>query len=150
MKTRQYTEQRPIRFLIALTLTLTVLGSTQVTLGGFPEFTSTAGVPEGVAVDKAGNVYVSVRAAISDQVWKFSPSGVGTLLSDLGEPAGGAAGLTMDGAGNIYICRAIVNPGVYRITQNSQAVKLPGTEQIAGLNALAFNTFPKGMCNGPA
>jgi len=140
MKTRQYTERGPIRFVIALTLTLTVLGSTQVTLGGFPEFTATAGVPEGVTVDGAGNVYISVRAAISDQVWKYSPSGVGTLLSDLGEPAGGAAGLAMDGAGNVYMCRAMVNPGVYRITPDGKTVKLPGTEQVAGLNALAFNT----------
>ena len=140
MKTRKNTKLRSIRFLIALTLTLTVLGSTQVSLGGFPDFTTTAGVPEGVAVDGAGNVYVSVRAATSDQVWKYSPSGMGTLLSDLGEPAGGAAGLAMDGAGNVYMCRAMVNPGVYRITPDGKTVKLPGTEQIAGLNALAFNT----------
>jgi len=139
MKTRQNTELESIRSVIALTLTLTVFGSAQVTSGGFPGFTPTAGVPEGVAVDRVGNVYVSVRAATSDQVWKFSPSGVGTMLSDLGEPTGGAAGLVADDAGNVYMCRAIVNPGVYRITPDGQALKLPGTEQIACANALAFD-----------
>ena len=110
MKTRQNTELRSIRFLIALTLTLMVLGSAPVTLGGFPEFTPTAGAPEGVVVDGAGNVFVSVRGATSDQIWKFSPTGVGTLLSDLGEPAGGANGLAVDDAGNVYMCRFTVNP----------------------------------------
>ncbi|MBN1359160.1 MAG: SMP-30/gluconolactonase/LRE family protein [Sedimentisphaerales bacterium] len=139
MKTRQDIEQRSIRFVIALTLTLIVLGLAQVTLGAFPGFTQTTGVPEGVAVGRAGNVYVSVAAATSDQVWKFSPSGVGTLLSDLGEPTGGAAGLAVDSAGDVYMCRAIMNPGVYRITPDGEAVKLPGTEQIAAANALAFD-----------
>jgi sugar lactone lactonase YvrE len=117
-----------------------MLGSARVTFGAFPGFTFTAGVPEGVVVDKAGNVYVSVRATTSDQVWKYSPSGMGTLLSDLGEPAGGAAGLAADGAGNVYMCRAIMNPGVYRITPDGAAVKLSGTEQMACANALAFDS----------
>jgi sugar lactone lactonase YvrE len=139
MNTRQNTELRSIRFVIALTLILTVLGFAQVTLGAFPGFTTTAGVPEGVAVDRVGNVYVSMEADSNDQVWKYSPSGAGTLLSDLGESMGSVGGLAVDGAGNVYACRALANPGVYRITPNGQAVKLPGTEQITGLNALALD-----------
>ena len=139
MNTRQNTELRSIRFVIALTLILTVLGFAQVTLASFPAFTTTAGVPEGVAVDRVGNVYVSMEADSNDQVWKYSPSGAGTLLSDLGESMGSVGGLVVDGAGNVYACRALANPGVYRITPNGQAVKLPGTEQITGLNALALD-----------
>lgn len=138
MKTRENTERRSMRFAIVLALTLVVLGSAQVTLGAFPGFTATAGVPEGVAVDRAGNVYVSVGNT-NDQVWKYSPSGVGTLLSDLGASSGGAGGLAMDDAGNVYMCRFADEPGVYRITPDGQAVKLPGTEQMAMPNALTFD-----------
>jgi sugar lactone lactonase YvrE len=137
MKAIQNEELRSIGFVIVLTLT--VLGFAQVTLAAFPGFTQTAGVPEGVVVDRVGNVYVSMAAGTSDQVWKFSPSGAGTLLSDLGEPAGGAGGLAVDYAGNVYMCRAIVDTGVYRITPDGEAVKLPGTEQMAAPNALALD-----------
>jgi len=136
MMARQDTELRSIRFMFALPLM--VLGLAQVTFGAFPGFTTTAGVPEGVAVDRAGNVYVSVGDA-NDQVWKYSPSGVGTLLSDLGESTGGAAGLAADDAGNIYMCRFAEVPGVYRITPDGQAVKLPGTEQMVMPNSLVLD-----------
>jgi sugar lactone lactonase YvrE len=139
MNTRQNTELKSIRFFIALTLILTVLGFAQVTLGTFPGFTTTAGVPEGVAVDRAGNVYVSVKVDSDDQVWKYSPSGAGTLLSDLGESMGSVGGLAIDNAGNIYACRALDNPGVYQITASGAAIKLPGTDQIAAPNALAID-----------
>jgi sugar lactone lactonase YvrE len=137
MKTKQDTELRSIQLVIALTLT--VLGLAQVSLAVFPDFTQTAGVPEGVAIDRVGNVYVSMSDA-NDQVWKYSPSGVGTLLSDLGESSGDVGGLAVDDAGNVYACRALANPGVYRIAPNGAAVKLPGTEQIAAVNALAFDS----------
>ena len=49
-----------------------------------------AETPEGVAVDKVGNVCVSIRQSpfgprpdLSDQLWKFSPSGSKTILADL-------------------------------------------------------------------
>ncbi len=139
MKTRQNTEQRSIRFAIALTLVLTMFSPTQVALGGFPDFTATPGTPEGVAVDRAGNVYVSVKVEANDQVWKYSPSGVGTLLSDLGESTGSVAGLALDNAGNVYMCRFAAEPGVYRITPEGTAVRLPGSKQMAVPNALVFD-----------
>lgn len=112
----------------------------------FPDFIATEGSAEGVAVDKAGNVYVSVSAT-SDQVWKFSAAGVGNVLADLGEPGGGALGLATDAAGNIYACRASVtsagvllpNHGVHRIAPDGEVNLLPGTEQIVFANALAFD-----------
>ena len=53
--------------------------------GPFPDFipfsVASGEIPEGIAIDKAGNVYVSIRqspfgpnADLSDQIWKFSPS----------------------------------------------------------------------------
>ena len=57
--------------------------------GSFPSFIQLAAGPEGVAVDKVGNVYVSISTQGEDQVWKFSPSGDVSFLASLGAPAGG-------------------------------------------------------------
>jgi sugar lactone lactonase YvrE len=103
----------------------------------FPDFIATDGSAEGVAVDEAGNVYVSVRAA-SDQVWKFSPSGEQSILADLGTPGGNAVGLAVDAAGNVYACQALTGAGVYWIAPNGRYARLPGTEQIVFPNALVF------------
>src|SRR5512142_663503 len=71
--------------------------------GTFPSFSPLPLQPEGVAVDKVGNVYVSVGSDESDQIWKFSPSGAKTLLVDFGPPGGGACGLAVDPEGNVYM-----------------------------------------------
>lgn len=99
--------------------------------------------PEGVAVDKVGNVYVSVTVSSgSDQIWKFAPSGAKSVLADLGAP-GYAGGLAVDAVGNVYMARLVVpGHGVYRVDPNGNAVLLPGTEQIVGADALAFD--PRG------
>ena len=137
MNTKQNTELRSLRFLFAFTITLTVVGSAQVTLGGFPEFTNTAGAPEGVIVDSVGNLYVSMSET-SVQVWKYSQSGVGTLLSDLGEPNSSAGGLAVDNADNIYVCSYGEETGVYRMTPDGEAAKLP-TGQLTFPDALIFD-----------
>ena len=74
MKTKRNIELRSMRCLITLTLTLTVIGSAQLALGEFPEFTTTAGVPEGVIVDSVGNIYISISDT-NDQVWKLLHAG---------------------------------------------------------------------------
>jgi sugar lactone lactonase YvrE len=79
------------------------------------------GVPEGVAVDKPGNIYVSVNVAGGgDQIWKFAPSGEKSVLVDFGAP-GLACGLAVDAIGNVYAAQPVV------------------PEQIIGGNALAFD-----------
>ncbi|MHB9006404.1 MAG: SMP-30/gluconolactonase/LRE family protein [Limisphaerales bacterium] len=106
--------------------------------------------PEGVAVDKVGNVYVSVRTSpfgplptLSDQVWKFSPSGARSLLADFGPPRGGACGLAVDACGTVYMARTL-RPynGVYRVGANGGVTLVPGTEQIVFPDGLAFD--PRG------
>lgn len=108
--------------------------------GKFPSFIPFQAPPEGVAVDKVGNVFVSVTtSAGSDQIWKFSPSGERSILVDLGAP-GYAAGLAVDAVGNVYMARfAVPGHGVYRVRPNGNAVLLPGTDQIVGADALAFD-----------
>jgi sugar lactone lactonase YvrE len=125
-------------------LLLPTLGSakepTQQGRSRFPSFIPFAAGPEGVAVDKVGNVYVSATVASgSDQIWKIAPSGVRSVLVDLGAP-GYAAGLAVDAVGNVYMARLMVPAhGVFRVGPDGDAVLLPGTEQIIGADALAFD-----------
>ena len=90
---------------------------------------------EGVAVDKVGNVYVSVREGGHGTILKFSPTGQGSLFADLGP--GDVGGLAVDAPGNVY---AATPTGVFRVSRRGKAVRLPGTEQIVGANALAFDS----------
>jgi hypothetical protein len=106
----------------------------------FPEFIALGASPEGVAVDKVGNVFVSVQTATgSDQIWKFSPAGEKSFLVDFGAP-GYACGLAVDPVGNVCMARPLVpGRGVYKVSPDGNAVKLPGTEEIVFADGLAFD-----------
>lgn len=96
--------------------------------------------PEGVAVDKVGNVYVSIGGAVSPRgaVYKFSPSGQKSVLVDFGTP--GAAGLAVDAKGNVFVARATApNNGVYCVDRDGHTFRLPGTEEIVFPNSIAFD-----------
>lgn len=121
--------------------------------GTFPSFIPTdaslAEFPEGVAVDKVGNVYMSIRQspfgpipALTDQVWKFTPSGEKTVLADFGHPGGGGCGLAVDAEGNVYMARtasAAPHNGVYRVDRGGQILLVPGTGAIVFPDGLAFD-----------
>lgn len=105
---------------------------------GFLPLTGTA--PEGVAVDKLGNVYVSIAGSESDQIWKFSPDGSPSLLADFGPPAGGNCGLAVDPQGNVYMARKPpALPGVFRLDKSGSIMLLPGTDNMVFPNAVAFD-----------
>ncbi len=94
--------------------------------------------PEGIAVDKSGNIYVSLDGL--GQVRKISPDGSESLFVDFGEA--GALGLAVDAPGNVYVARNSGNPathGVWRISPDGAGERLPGSEQIVFPNALAFD-----------
>ncbi|MFO7692323.1 MAG: SMP-30/gluconolactonase/LRE family protein [Vicinamibacterales bacterium] len=107
--------------------------------GMFPAFTPLPGyVAEGVAVDKVGQVYVSLRDGDQGRVWRFSPSGEPAFFATLG--TGEAGGLAVTANGDVYATMASgPDRGVYRIEANGYAERLPGTEEIAWANALAFD-----------
>jgi sugar lactone lactonase YvrE len=100
-------------------------------------FTAGDECPEGVAVDKRGNVYVSLDSP-RGEIRKFTPSGEMSTLVDFGNP--GALGLAVDARSNVYAARPI-DPftGVYKVDPTGNAERLPGTEAIVLPNALAFD-----------
>lgn len=111
---------------------------------GFPSYIAfdraQGEVAEGVAVDKLGNVYVSIGGSgpRRAEIWKFTPAGEKSVLIDFGTP--GVLGLTADATGNVYVARNIApSNGVFRVSSDGQAIRLPGTEQIVLPNSLAFD-----------
>jgi sugar lactone lactonase YvrE len=98
-------------------------------------------LPEGVAVDTRGNIFVSLTAPVSE-IRKIAPSGEQTTLADLGLGGFGPLGLAVDARGNVYAAAASFDPatqGVYRITPDGTATRLPGTGAIAFPNGIAFD-----------
>lgn len=104
-------------------------------------------LPEGVTIDPEGNFYVSLGPPFFagggyGAVRKVSPDGTEETLVEF--PDGPApAGLAIDTSGNVYF--ALPNPGqpdvgVYRITGDSGAERLPGTEEMVVPNGLAFDS----------
>ncbi len=103
--------------------------------------------PEGIAVDKTGNVYVSM--ILLDQIWKIDPSGDRSIFAEFGIPGTGPAGLAMDAAGNLFVAASgldlatgVTDPaarGVYRIDRDGTIERLPGTEAIVFANDVALD-----------
>jgi sugar lactone lactonase YvrE len=104
-------------------------------------------LPEGVAIDKPGNIYVSLGPPFFvgggyGAMLKISPDGSEkTVLAEY--PAGPApAGLAVDAPGNVYY--ALPDPGgadagVYHVAEGSDPERLPGTENMIVPNGLALD-----------
>jgi len=113
--------------------------------GAFPAFIPMPGVsPRGVAVDKVGNVYVSVgevRATLEYiQVRKYSPAGEQLFSVEIGQ--GTIGGLMVTANGDLYIALAAGSArGVYRMDREGQIDLLPGSNQIFFANGLAFDNI---------
>jgi sugar lactone lactonase YvrE len=111
--------------------------------GEFPAFIAMPDVsPRGVAVDKVGNVYVSVGEVRSNleyiQVRKFTPDGALLFSEEIGQ--GTIGGLMATANGDLYIAVAAgAARGVYRMDREGQIELLPGSNQIFFANGLAFD-----------
>jgi sugar lactone lactonase YvrE len=111
--------------------------------GSFPAFIEMPGVsPRGVAVDKVGNVYVSVGEVRSNleyiQVRKFAPDGEQLFSVEIGQ--GTIGGLVVTANGDLYIALAAGSDrGVYRMDREGPVELLPGSNQIFFANGLAFD-----------
>jgi sugar lactone lactonase YvrE len=103
-------------------------------------------LPEGIAIDKEGNIYVSLGPPLFagggfGEIWKISPNGEKTTLAqfDGGPPA---AGLAVDASGSLYYAYPSgkeETQGVYRLTADGDSERLPGTEAIILANGIAFD-----------
>ena len=98
--------------------------------------------PEGVAVDKRGDVFFSVSPL--GQVRKLDRDGSVSLLAQVVPPGSGNGpiGLAVDAPGNVYVATATFDPatsGVYKITRDGSFDRLPGTGAIAFPNGIALD-----------
>ena len=99
--------------------------------------------PEGIAVDKQGNVFVGI--SLLGAIDKITPDGnvEQFALLDPAVPFFGVLGLAVDAPGNVYSALMSMNPdthGVWRVSSDGQSQELlPGTGDITFPNSLAFD-----------
>jgi sugar lactone lactonase YvrE len=99
-------------------------------------------LPEGAAVDMDDNVYVSLTAPVSE-IRKITPSGTQSTLVDLNVGGFGPLGLAVGPDGAVYAAVASFDPatqGVYRVTADGTATRLPGSGGISFPNDLIFDS----------
>ena len=99
-------------------------------------------LPEGVAVDKRGDVFVSLSPL--GQVRKISRDGSETTLAQVVPPGtgNGVVGLAVDAPGNVYVAAATLDPatsGVYKIARDGSFARLPGTGPIVFPNGVTLD-----------
>ena len=105
----------------------------------FPVWIPMANTPSGIAVDKPGNVYVSVREGDRGVIWKYTPDGTQSFFKDIGQAT--IYGLAVTANGDVYAAMAAPGPerGVYRVDRKGNAERLPGTERMILPNGFAFD-----------
>lgn len=99
-------------------------------------------LPEGIAFDRSGNMYVSL--APLGQIRRYSLDGAESLFAtfDMAPDALGVLGLAVDRPGNVYAAVSsglLESQGVWRITPDGNKERMPGSEAIFFPNALAFD-----------
>ena len=98
-------------------------------------------LPEGLTISKTGTIYVSFP--FTGELRTVSLDGTSTHFAALPTGGGfGPLGLAIDAPGNVYAGVRTTDPatqGVYRVTPDGEATRLPGTEAITFANGLAFD-----------
>ena len=99
-------------------------------------------LPEGLTVDKRGDVFVSLSPL--GQVRKISRDGSETTLAQVVPPGSGngVVGLAVDAPGNVYVAAATLDPttsGVYKIARDGSFARLPGTGAIVFPNGVTLD-----------
>jgi sugar lactone lactonase YvrE len=128
---------------VSVALLATMLAPMSVGAGGYIEvlraYNAEAGeLPEGVAVDKVGNLYVSFTPL--GQIRKITADGADPVVVNFPDP--GTLGLAVDAIGNLYAAHASGNPattGVYRLGKDGVLGRFEGTEAMVFPNSLAFD-----------
>lgn len=109
-------------------------------------------MPEGIALDHRGNIYVSNRRLENDarvaEILKIAPDNTTTVLATLDQSVEddflhGTTGLAVNSNGDLFAALASSNPdthGIWRLRRDGSARRLPGSEQMTTPNALTFDT----------
>jgi len=124
---------------VALLAMAGLAGAPAVAHAQFPVWIPMANTPSGVAVDKPGNVYVSVREGDRGVIWKYTPDGTQSFVKDIGQAT--IYGLAVTANGEVYAAMAApgTERGIYRVDRKGNAERLPGTEGMILPNGLAFD-----------
>jgi hypothetical protein len=97
--------------------------------------------PEGLAVDKQGNIDVSLINPVGE-IRQLRRDGAQSVLAHFSVPGFGPLGLAIDAAGHMYAAVAsfdAATQGVYRVFPGGTSARIPGTGGIAFPNGLAFD-----------
>lgn len=101
--------------------------------------------PEGIAIDKRGNMYISNTIGAdrhTNQILRVGPNGSHSVYATL-PGAGHATGLVTDKRGNVYVAfytfGDLSRNGVYRIDRSETVERLEGSEDIGRPNSLTFD-----------
>jgi hypothetical protein len=100
-------------------------------------------LPEGVAVNKRGDVFVSLGPL--GEIRKIGRDGSESTLATIPLPAGafpGVIGLAIDAPGNVYAAVSTgdaATTGVYKIARDGSFSRLPGTGAIAFPNGVTLD-----------
>jgi sugar lactone lactonase YvrE len=136
--------------LVLVLLSVLALGNTASATGGAEKIISfdeaKGELPEGLAIDKVGNMFVSIAPLA--QLWRIPPRSTepvpfGSVSGFTPGEGFGLLGLAVDAPGNVFAAMSSQNPeanGVWRFDRRTGAeTRLPGTDQIVLPNGLAFD-----------
>jgi sugar lactone lactonase YvrE len=96
--------------------------------------------PEGIAIDKRGNVYVGI--AFAGRILKLAPDGSRSTLATLPVGGGILVGLAVDARGNVYAALASFDAathGVWRISPKGTSERIAALDPTGFPNGLAFD-----------
>ena len=99
--------------------------------------------PEGLAIDREGNIYVGMYP--TGQIWKITPNGEQSILATLdvvGSSGGGLVGLAVDEEGDLYVCDAsgeLATHGIWKVDRNGASRLFAALDPTGFPNAMAFD-----------
>jgi len=96
--------------------------------------------PEGIAIDKRGNVYIGLVSA--GEIRKIDPAGTQSTLATLPVGDGILVGLAVDAPGNVYAALASFDPathGIWRIQPAGASERIAALDPAGFPNGLAFD-----------
>jgi sugar lactone lactonase YvrE len=129
-----------------LVLVIAALPAGAATASGHVQFVATFNpalgeLPEGIAVDKRGSIFVSMGPL--GQIREIRPDGSESVLATLAPPGPiTITGLAVDAPGTVYAAVQSADPavsGVWQVTRDGVVSRLPGSAAIVLPNGLAFD-----------